>query len=61
METAAIWFLLIAVAIVFLAIALTRMFRKQSKLDSKSHDLNSDNKDGSGVATWIGIDGTGKD
>jgi membrane protein implicated in regulation of membrane protease activity len=52
MNTAAIYALCFAAAVVVLAVLATRLTKR---LKRPRYDLNESGKDGQGVATWIGV------
>jgi len=48
-------FLGVALAILALALLLSRAFKKSIRRESREFDLNGNQRDASGNATWIGI------
>lgn len=55
-------FLGLAAGVLLLSLVLPRFFRKSIERDRQQQDLNRDQNDGRGTATWIGIRrGTGDD
>ena len=61
MENNILIFLAIAITIIALAVLLTKWFSKTIKRDKRNEDINGDQHDASGHATWIGINKSGGD
>ena len=61
MDNPVFFFLLLAVFIIVLAIAITWLFRKSIKKDQAHVDPNNRREDGDAIATWSGIEGTADD
>jgi hypothetical protein len=59
MDTTILIFLGVALAILALALFLSRVFRKSAERDRKKYDLNRDHRDATDHATWIGIGKSG--
>lgn len=61
MDETILLFLGVALAILVLAFLLSKAFKKTIERDKRIDDLNSDHRDATDHATWIGVRKSGDD